>query len=348
MLLRPLREDERSLYNQVVTHPLQSWEWGEFRTATNIKVERIGVFDQGRLVKAFQVTFHPLPFMGMTVGYCPRGEMPDEEQLAVLKQLGRQHKALFIKLEPNIAEKVGNPSAHQEITKFLLSHDAVPGRPLFTRYSFQLDLTKPEEELFANASSKTRYNVNLAAKKGVTIRENTSEAGMEQYISILEETTNRQGFYAHTPEYFRKLWRVMGNSNMIRIFEAWYEDTVLVSWVMFVFNGVLYYPYGSSRSIHRDVMASNLMMWEMIRFGKSQGCSTFDMWGSLGPEPDPKDPWFGFHRFKKGYGGDLVEFIGTFDLVIDSRFYQAFRFLEDWRWKFLKAKAKLSQLLPKK
>jgi lipid II:glycine glycyltransferase (peptidoglycan interpeptide bridge formation enzyme) len=274
--------------------------------------------------------------------------MPDEEQLSALKQLGKRHNALFIKLEPNVAEKVGNPSAHETIGAFLTDNGCVPGKALFTRYSFQLVLTKPVEELFENASSKTRYNVNLAAKKGVTIRENTSEAGMEQYIQILEETTHRQGFYAHTPDYFRKLWKTLSTSNMIRIFEAWYEDTVLVSWVMFVFNGVLYYPYGSSRSIHRDVMASNLMMWEMISFGKEQGCNMFDMWGSLGPEPDPKDPWFGFHRFKKGYGGDLVEFVGTYDLVVDTRFYNLFRTVEEWRWRFLRTKAKIMQLLPKK
>jgi len=104
---------------------------------------------------------------------------------------------------------------------------------------------------------------------------------------------------------------------------------------------VLYYPYGASRSAHRDVMASNLMMWEMIRFGKAQGCRMFDMWGSLGPEPDPNDPWFGFHRFKKGYGGDLVEFLGTYDLVLNEPLYKVFRVAENVRWKLLKLKARL-------
>ena len=67
----------------------------------------------------------------------------------------------------------------------------------------------------------------------------------------------------------------------------------------------------------------------------------FDMWGSLGPEPNQKDPWFGFHRFKKGYGGQLVEFLGTYDLVLDPPVYKVFRAADDLRWKLLRLKTKL-------
>jgi len=137
------------------------------------------------------------------------------------------------------------------------------------------------------------------------------------------------------------MWQELGNSGMMRIFNAVYEGKVLVSWIMFVFDNVLYYPYGASSREYRDVMASNLMMWEMIRLGKQLGCKTFDMWGSLGPEPDPKNPWFGFHRFKKGYGGQLKEFIGTYDLVLDSTMYSLYRVIEELRWKFLRLRKKV-------
>jgi lipid II:glycine glycyltransferase (peptidoglycan interpeptide bridge formation enzyme) len=341
MIFRSLREEEKDIYNQVVGHPLQSWEWGEFRKKSGVKVERIGCFEQGKLKKALQVTFHQLPFLGKTVGYFPRGYMPDEDQLSTLKQIAKTHNALFIKLEPNIAQKVGVPSAHSEIHKFLKEKGAVPGRPFFAPYTYQIDLTQSVEKLFLNLSNKTRYNVNLASRKGVEIFENSTTEGMEQYIQILEETTKRQGFYLHTPEYFRQMWESMGSSGMIRIFNAVYEEKILVSWVMFIFNGVLYYPYGASRSLHRDVMASNLLLWEMATWGKRMGCHTFDLWGSLGPKPNPKDKWFGFHRFKKGYGGDLMEFLGTYDLVNEEPLYKVFRIAENVRWKLLRFRASL-------
>ena len=217
----------------------------------------------------------------------------------------------------------------------------MPGRPLFTKHTFQLDLNKSEEKLFSSLESKTRYNVRVAIKKGVEIFENSTAEGMEQYIKILEETTKRQGFYAHSPDYFRKMWQSFGNTDMIRIFNAVYEDTILVSWVLFLYNGVLYYPYGASRAVHRNVMASNLMMWEMITYGKKQGCRQFDMWGSLGPEPNPNDPWYGFHKFKSGYGGDLIEFLGSYDLVLDPGLYKLFRIAENLRWKWLRLRTKL-------
>jgi lipid II:glycine glycyltransferase (peptidoglycan interpeptide bridge formation enzyme) len=351
MLIRALREEEKDLYNQVVSHPLQSWQWGEFRRQTGVKVERIGFFDQGKLHRAIQVTFHPLPLIGKTAGYLPKADAPDEDQLAALKQLGQNHQALFVKLEPNLARPaefvpIDHSTDPFTVTdNFLTAHDCVSGKPLFTKYTFNLDLTPAEDQLFANLSSKTRYNVNIAIKKGVTIYENTSLEGMEQYLEILAETTQRQGFYAHSPSYFRQMWETLGKSGMLRIFHAVYEDTILVSWIMFVFNGVLYYPYGASRSANRDVMASNLMMWEMIKWGKAQGCKSFDMWGSLGPNPDEKSPWFGFHRFKKGYGGQLQEFLGTYDFVLDFPIYKLFRLADDLRWKLLRLKTKLAPAL---
>lgn len=341
MIIRALREEERAHFNSVVTHPLQSWEWGEFRKQTGIKVERIGFFEGSKLVKAFQITFHPLPYIGKTLGYIPKSFMPDEEQLSILKQLGEKHNALFIKLEPDVCEAVGSPSGHADIARFLAAHNALPGKPLFTKYTFKLDLRQSLEEIFDHLSNKTRYNVKLAEKKGVEIFENTSEQGMEQYIQILEETTKRQGFYAHSPDYFRTLWKQLGPSGMLKIFNAVYNDTVVVSWIMFVHNKVLYYPYGSSRSVYREVMASNLMMWRMIEYGKNSGCTSFDMWGALGPEPDEKDPWFGFHRFKKGYGATLMEFVGTYDLILNDPLYKVFTFVDTLRWQWLKLRAKL-------
>ncbi|MGD9129717.1 MAG: peptidoglycan bridge formation glycyltransferase FemA/FemB family protein [Candidatus Woesebacteria bacterium] len=340
MLIRPLREEEKDLHNSVVTHPLQSWQWGEFRKNTGLNVQRIGFFINGQIQDSIQVSFHSLPFFNKNVGYFPKGNMPNESQISALKQLAKENDAVFIKMEPNVCQRVGQNSAHSKIKKFLENHNSEAGRPLFTKHTFQIDLTQPEEDIFADLSSKTRYNTRLAHKKGVKIYENTSLEGLEQYLEILGETTHRQEFYAHQPDYFYKMWDTLGNNGIMRIFNAVYQEQILVSWIMFIFNNILYYPYGASRSIHREVMASNLMMWEMIKFGQQQNCYKFDMWGSLGPNPDKKHPWYGFHRFKKGYGGQLMEFLGTYDLIHNYPFYKIFRITDDLRWKYLRLKAK--------
>lgn len=116
------------------------------------------------------------------------------------------------------------------------------------------------------------------------------------------------------------------------------ETHILAAWVLFTFHKALYYPYGASSNLYRNVMASNLMMWEAIRFGKKEGCTMFDMWGSLGENPDPSDPWYGFHRLKQGYSPKLIEFVGSYDLIINPLTYNLYKGADKLRWALLKIK----------
>ena len=85
-------------------------------------------------------------------------------------------------------------------------------------------------------------------------------------------------------------------------------------------------------------MASNLMMWEAIKFGKKLGLKKFDMWGALSKNPDTKDSWYGFHKFKEGYGARHVEFLGSYDFVINKKLYIVYKILNKIRWFGLKFK----------
>ncbi len=342
MLVRPIHLEEKELFNRVANHPVQVWEWGEFRQKTGKKIERVGFFENGDIKKSLQVSFHPVPkFDQYTIGYCPRGFKPNDNQLSVLKELGEKHNAVFVKLEPDVAKPVEKRAEFRPLIKFLLDNNCQPGRPFFAENTFHIDLTKSETELFGQLKSKTRYNVRLAQRKGVKIVEDSSRQGLAIYQKIAKETRERQNFYLHTPDYFQKMWEQFQNSDMIHIFHAYYDDTPLVSWIMFKWQDTVYYPYGASRDLHRDVMASNLMMWEMIAWAKKQGAKIFDMWGCLGPNADKSSSWYGFHRFKKGYGGQLMQFVGTFDLVLQQPQYKIVSMLDDVRWKFLRIKSRI-------
>ena len=195
---------------------------------------------------------------------------------------------------------------------------------------------------------KTRYNIRVAEKRGVKVVEDNSAKTFEAYLKLTKETTQRQNFYAHSEHYHRLMWEVLKSKNnekelannllTAHLFKATYSNEVLVAWVLFVLGDTLYYPYGASSNNHREVMASNLMMWEAIKFGKKLGLKKFDMWGALGPNPDIKDPWYGFHRFKEGYGGKLTEFVGSYDFVIDRKMYFVYKLLNRIRWAILRLK----------
>lgn len=327
---------EKKSYNKVVTHPLQSYEWGEFRKATGVKVIRRGFLQDGKLHDAFTLTIHPIPNTPFTIGYLPKGMMPTKSVISELKKIGKQEKCIFIQLEPN---HVASPDAKKKLSDLNLKPSV---HPLFTKYTFVLDLSPTEDELFKNLHSKTRYNIKVALKHGVTASEKSTDDAFTSYLHLTEETTKRQGFFAHTPEYHKKQWNTVSHdaippytSLSSHLFLANYNKKVLASWILFVFKDTLYYPYGASSSEHREVMASNLIMWEAIRFGKKLGLKKFDMWGALGPDPDTSDSWYGFHRFKQGYRPSHVEFVGSYDLVLNPILYLFYTAADKLRWLYL-------------
>ena len=187
----------------------------------------------------------------------------------------------------------------------------------------------------------------MLKKKGVKVVEDNSDITFRQYLKFNKETTQRQKFYAHSEKYHRLMWDTLRpkinetidkNKLTAHLLKATYQGEILVTWIVFVLGNTLYYPYGASSDKYREVMASNLMMWEAIKFGKNLGLKKFDMWGALGPNPDSKDPWYGFHKFKQGYGGRLIEFVGSYDFVINKNLYFIYKILNKIRWIILRFK----------
>ncbi|MFH0863572.1 MAG: peptidoglycan bridge formation glycyltransferase FemA/FemB family protein [Candidatus Gottesmanbacteria bacterium] len=331
MLIREVLESEKETFNKIVNHPLQSWEWGQFRQKTGVKVIRLASYDNDHMMKGYQLTIHSLPHLPYTIGYFPRGPLPDQPLIDSLIKIAKEENLLFIKIEPNI-------SPHPQTESFLLANGCRKGKPLFPKYSFQIDLNLEEEELFSKMKEKTRYNVRLAQKSGVVVEEDNSPAAFSRYLELTGATTRRQGFFAHNRYYHELMWQTLQPAGIAHLMTATYQNKILVTWVLFLFNGVLYYPYGASSDENREVMASNLMMWEAMRWGKTHNARLFDLWGALGPNANPKDPWYGFHHFKEGYGGNLVEFIGTYDLVINPPFYSLYNLADNLRWKLIDLK----------
>lgn len=337
MSIRLITQEQKSIYNTVVTHPLQSYEWGEFREKSGIKVVRRGVFDGEKLIAGFQLTIHKIPKTSFTIGYLPKGEFPTNELLGELQKIGKEEKCIFIQLEPNI---IRNKEKETNIRELGLKPAA---HPLFTKFTFLLDLTKSEEDLLAAMHPKARYNIKVAKKHTVEVKEDNSQEAFEEYWRLTEETTKRQGFYAHTKRYHKLQWETFSHDTDTKkltshLFTATYDGKILTTLLFFVFHDTLYYPYGASSNEHRNVMHSNLAMWEGILFGKKLGLKKFDMWGALGQEPDTKDPWYGFHNFKEKFGPEHIEFLGSYDLVINKPLYHAYKVADKLRWLYLRMK----------
>ena len=176
--------------------------------------------------------------------------------------------------------------------------------------------------------SKTRYNIRVAQKHGVSIEERLDDEAFKIYLKLYFETTKRQKYHGHNQEYHKQVWENLKKSQMARLLIAFYQKQPLTAWMLFSFKDTLYYPYGGSSKLHPEVMANNLIAWEAIKLGQKLHCKQFDMWGALGPSASSKDSWYGFHKFKMGYGGRLIEYIGTYDLVLNWPLYIFFTIID--------------------
>ena len=307
--------------NQIATHPLQTSAWMNFRKAwgNEILATKWGI-----------ITVHKIPFTKYKIGIFEKGPALTRVQLLELRKLAKENNLIFIKLEPSFAKTT---EGQAQLIKLLRNSGCVRGRRLFTPTTFWVDLNLSEEELLKGFSSKTRYNIRLAQRQGVKVVEDNSDKAFEKYLKLTFETAKRQGFYAHTEKYHRLMWQYLKPAGIAHLLTATYRGEVITAWILFVWKDFLYYPYGASTDKYKNVMANNLMMWEAICLGRSLGLKTFDLWG--------REEGKGFTRFKEGYNPKVIEFIGSWDLVINKPLYYLYRIAEGLRWKFLRLKARL-------
>lgn len=319
-------------YNRCAVHPLQSWQWGEARRKMGVEVLRLGEYGRESLKNVFQITYHKLPYTRFVIGYLPRSVIPSKNILKLIYEQGKKRNCIFVKIEPYIEKsnvKVQNLNSFLNPKSHNLNLWKSP-HGLFPDWTQMIDLTNSEEELLKSMKPKTRYNVRLAEKKGVTVREMTSIEGFEIFGKLFFETTKRQKYHGHNLFYHKTVFQIL-KDGIAHILVAFYKNKPLAVYEVFLFGDVLYYPYGGSSLEYKEVMASNLLMWEAMKFGKRCGAKVFDMWGSLPPDYASTSlstsDWAGFTRFKEGYGGEFVEFVGSYDLVISPVYYPLYNFL---------------------
>lgn len=328
-MIKIINDDfDPAAYNQKATYPLQSWQWGEARKKMGIEVLRIGEYIDDHLRNVFQITIHQLPVTNLKIAYLPRSIFPSKEVLDYLYDWGEKNKIIFIKIEPFVEKPKFLTSNFQtnfnsQTTNFQFLKSS---HPLFPAWTQVLDLTKSEEELLKNMKPKTRYNIRLAQKKGVIVKEMSNDEGFKIFSRLYFETCKRQKYFGHNPQYHKIIWDSL-KKNVAHILVAFYQNAPLTVYELFLFDKTFYYPYGGSSLEHKNMMAANLLMWEAIRLGKKLGALKFDMWGSLAPDYNQNNPWAGFTRFKEGYGTTFIKMAGSYDLVVRPFYYSLYNLI---------------------
>lgn len=258
---------------------------------------------------------HGLPYHMM---YAPRGpvcDFDDSETFSALieaaKEEGRKYCAYLLKTDKDVPADNMKYRQTAEKAGFKFKERTLGFEDFQCRFVFRINLGgRSEEEIFSSFHSKHRYNIRLAAKKGVEIRicNNT-----EKFAKIMRVTGKRDDFTVPTAEYFAKILDAFGEN--ARLYMAYYEHEPVAGALAVRYGGKLWYFYGGSLNSHRNVMPNYLLQWEMIKWAIECGCEIYDFRGVSG-DLDKSSPLYGLYRFKKGFNGDFIEFMGETDLII--------------------------------
>jgi lipid II:glycine glycyltransferase (peptidoglycan interpeptide bridge formation enzyme) len=312
-----------SSWNQFLsTHPnahlLQTGEWGELKSAFGWKPVRVVTGEVG-----VQILFRKLP-LGFTIGYIPKPIISNQSVSSQfwdeIDNVSRKHHSIFCKLESDTWETnfIHHPSS------FILSkHNIQPPRTII------VDIKDNEEEILARMKQKTRYNIRLAEKKGVTVR---SWDDLESFHKMMLVTGGRDGFGVHSLEYYERAYELLHPKQMGELLVAEYEGKPLAALFVARNGNRAYYLYGASTDNERNRMPTYLLQWEAMKWAKAHGCDEYDLWGV--PDEDEAtleanfetrhDGLWGIYRFKRGFGGELKRAAQALDRVYNPLLYWAY------------------------
>jgi lipid II:glycine glycyltransferase (peptidoglycan interpeptide bridge formation enzyme) len=216
----------------------------------------------------------------------------------------------------------------------LLREEGIPG---FRRAAADIQppstvlvsLAGDEEELLARMKRKTRYNVRLASKRGVSTTV-SAEPDLGRWYRLYRETAERDRIAIHSEAYYRRLFELaehIDGAPRLFLVEAFHEGEYLAGNIIALYRGTATYMYGASSNRKRNLMPSYAVQWASMRLAGEEGCSVYDLFG-IPPAEDPSHPMHGLYRFKTGFGGEIIHRCGGWDAPVSGLRYAGFRLAE--------------------
>ncbi len=314
-------------------HLLQSAAWGALKSRFGWTATRVALAQANTIVAAAQILFRRLP-LGLVLGYVPRGpvvEPTDSATFAALLEVlcatAQGRGAFALKIEPNWQQPqltadiaAGTP---EPLRGWRLGPSHQP------RTTIHLDLSRDLDTILAQMKPKWRYNIRLAARKGVSIRQATA-ADVPLFYSLLQVTSARDRFAIHSSDYYRAAFDLLGDHACLLVAE--FDRQPLAAIFVTAFGTEAIYLYGASSNERRDCMPNHALHWAAIQWARSRGCTRYDLWGiaeggvpiqdqgnSAGIFssfiPHPSSLPDGLYQFKQGFGGSVVRYANAYDKV---------------------------------
>ncbi|HEX6385782.1 MAG TPA: peptidoglycan bridge formation glycyltransferase FemA/FemB family protein [Anaerolineae bacterium] len=340
---RPYSEEDAEWDRFVATHPqgsiLQTTNWARLKNRFGWTSHRVWLRRNGRLVAGAQVLFRSLALGMARFAYIPHGPLVDwcdEEQVGVLLNqidlAAYERGAGILKMEPYLWQTDVSATEWKTLCqRYDLRPDTDTIQPPQT---VVVDLRPLEEEILAAMKQKTRYNIRLAARKGVTVRQGTAE-DIPAFNHLMQMTGQRDNFSVHAPVYYRAAYELFAPAGQAALHIAEYEGRPLAAIMVFALGQTAAYLYGASSNEERQRMPTYAVQWAGMQWARERGCTLYDLWGIPDvPEAEleenfsqRQDGLWGVYRFKRGFGGQICRTVGAADRVYNKLLYKLYR----WR-----------------
>ncbi len=269
----------------------------------------------GKITASIALHSRPSRFLGKCIFYAPRGPVfttinQFRQIIMAAKEYCRKHNGYLLRIDPPIPkeDELFRQEAKNLKFRFNPKNDYSTYQP---KCVYQTSLIK-EAMLLSQFHPKTRYNIRLAQRRGMIVREG-GLSDIPAFHTMMEETAKRDGFICKPEEFYFHFLCAFGE--YAKLFLAEKDGQILAGAIEVIFGSTAWYAYGCSFTEGRENMPNHILQWEMIRHAIKQGCNTYDFRGVEGL-PTPENPHYGLHRFKQGFHANFIEYIGQMDLTI--------------------------------
>lgn len=257
----------------------------------------------------------------LLVPYGPTASVQPKEALDSLVNYAKKHSYDFVRIEP--MGKIGK----NDLKFFGLKKIS----ELDPEHTQVLDLSKNEDELRSALKPNHRNLINGTKRRGIEIYQSTKTDDFEEFLKMLKETSKRAKVKFYPDSYYKKIWETLGSKNNAKLYIAKVKSKPVSAALFYDYNGVRYYAHaGAYQEINRKVNASISLLWQAILDAKKLGMNKFDLWG-VAPSADRKHKWAGITSFKKGFGGEMVSYLGTYDIPIKKSKYKLYSLAQSLR-----------------
>lgn len=190
-------------------------------------------------------------------------------------------------------------------------------RLYLVKYSYEKDFRRVSEKLVKQEANLQKNKKKLADFEAqlASLPQDTDESTR---YKVEKKKTDAQNAIAESER------QIQGFKNKIENISEYKGKEIYISAAIYIYYGRTgWYFYGASDNVLRDTMPNFLMQWQMIQDSIDFGCDMYDFRGVSG-DLNPENPLYGLYKFKKGFNGNFVEFIGEFELVVDGFVYNMF------------------------